>query len=145
MGKTSQTRKSSSKKRIKKGQEINISNTTRTPTPRVPLIELAAKLLPPEFSLSVVYIGETKSKQLNMLYLGKSYPTNVLAFPLSESSAEIYLSLSKAKKEAPTFSHTYKEHVFFLLIHAVLHIKGFKHGLPMEKEEKKLMRIFGVQ
>src|SRR3989344_8344004 len=61
--------------------------------------------------------------------------SNVLAFPLSKNSGEILI----CKKRALPFT------VAYLFIHALLHLKGHRHGGTMEREERRLLKRFGFQ
>ena len=85
-----------------------------------------------EYELSLVYCGNSLSHELNRVYRGKDKPTNVLAFPLSETSGEIFINL----EHLDGFS------VEKLLIHALLHLKGMLHGAKMESEEKRFLKLF---
>ena len=98
---------------------------------------LATKILGDTYTLSVVFIGNARSQTLNTTYRQKNYPTNVLAFPLSDTEGEIFINTEKAQREARHFSHTPETHIVYLFIHGCLHLKGFTHGDAMEQEEQK--------
>ena len=85
-----------------------------------------------KYELSLVYCGNATSRRLNRTYRGKDEATNVLAFPLSKTSGEIFINKSKLKGFAPEF----------LFIHGLLHLKGLGHGATMEREEHKLLKKF---
>ena len=55
---------------------------------------------------------------------------------------KIFLNLKKASSEAQDFQMQTKEFQYYLLIHSMLHLKGYDHGNKMESEEKKLMKKF---
>jgi probable rRNA maturation factor len=105
-----------------------VTNKTKRPLPRGPFLKIKNKALGKSYDLSLVFVGNALSHKLNLSYRGKDKPTNVLSFPLSKTSGEIFIDLSLAKKE-----------VVFLFIHGVLHLKGMQHGATMEREEKKLL------
>jgi len=115
---------------------------TITSIPNIPFGTIASSVCGKTYTVSLVLIGDAKSRTLNHTYRNKDYATNVLAFPLSETSGEIFLNLRKAEREAKKFNHTVREHIIFLFIHGLLHLKGFTHGSRMEGEEKKYMRRF---
>jgi len=107
---------------------FSIKNQTKRAAPRAPFLKLKDKVLGKKYELSLVFVGNSLSKKLNAIYRGKDKPTNVLSFPISKSSGEIFIDLS------------FKEHsVIFLFIHGILHLKGMQHGATMEREEKKLL------
>lgn len=87
------------------------------------------KVLGSDYELSLVFASDTLTRRLNRTYRGIDKPTNILAFPLSKTSGEIFINRSRAKP----FS------IKFLFIHGLLHLKGMKHGDTMEQAEKKLL------
>ena len=95
-----------------------------------------------KYELSLVFTDSKLSRKLNKIYRGKNEPTNVLAFPLSKTSGEIFIDLTVAKQEAKKFDMSFKKFVHFLFIHALLHLKGMVHGRKMEQAEKKLLKKF---
>jgi probable rRNA maturation factor len=100
------------------------------------------KILPKEYSLSVVCIGEKKGRDLNKKYREKKYNPNVLSFPIDTKTGEIFLNPLKIKKEASLYGHTQKEHLHFLFIHGCFHLAGYAHGSTMEEAECRMMRLF---
>lgn len=76
---------------------------------------------------------------------GKRVASNVLAFPLSKTSGEILLCRETARKEAPLFGMSERTFIAFLFIHACLHLKGYRHGGTMEREERRIMKKFDLR
>ena len=97
--------------------------------PKLNYEELKDEILGKEYELSLVFCGNALSHKLNKIYRDKDYPTNVLAFPISKTSGEIFINLYKLKG----FS------VPHLFIHGCLHLKGMQHGAKMERVEKQLL------
>jgi probable rRNA maturation factor len=118
---------------------LSIQNKTKRPLPRVRFEKIAEHILGKSFEASLVFIGSTLSRKLNRTHRGKDKATNVLSFPLSKSSGEIFMDLSKIEKEVAKFGMPYKKLVAYLFIHACLHLKGMSHGAKMEKLESKLL------
>src|SRR6266404_4086501 len=94
-------------------------------------------ILGKDYSLSVAFVSENKSREINKKYRGKDRATNVLSFPLRKNEGELVLCPAVIKKEAKDFSRTYGEFLGFLVIHGMLHLKGYDHGKKMEKLEQK--------
>lgn len=94
------------------------------------------------YDLSVVCVGDAFSKKLNTAYRNKKKGTNVLAFPLSKTSGEIYINIPRARKEARSFESTPLTHICFLFVHGLLHLKGYDHGPRMEQLERRLMKKY---
>ncbi len=106
------------------------------------LTQIVHDVLGASYDLSVVFIGDAKSRNLNRTHRKKDRPTNVLSFPLSKNSGELYIDLPLSIREAPSFDSTPRAHVYFLFIHGLLHLKGLDHGTHMEREERRLMKKF---
>ena len=123
-------------------ETFNLTNKTKTRTPIVRFEEIKNTVLGKKYQLSLVFVGDQKSKYLNNTYRGKNKPTNCLSFPLEKSSGEIFINLSKAKKESPKFQKSYVKFVTHLFIHSMLHLKGMEHGSRMERAEAKLLKQF---
>ena len=125
-------------------EAFSINNTTKGKLPSLSFLEMKEALLGKKYELSVVFVGDMLSKKLNAHYRGKNKPTNVLSFPYSKTSGEIFINLKYAKKEAPKFEEKYKNFVGFLFIHGLLHLKGMDHGSRMEKAEKLARKLFDI-
>jgi probable rRNA maturation factor len=71
-------------------------------------------------------------------------PTDILSFPLSENEGEIYINPATARKEAKKFDRPYDNFILFLLIHGLVHLKGYEHGAIMESIETRFRKKFKV-
>ncbi len=103
------------------------------------LRKLKDDILGKQYSLSIAYVSEEKSREINKKYRKKDKATNVLSFSLRKDKGELVLCRALIKKEAENFNKTFPEFLNFLVIHGMLHLKGFKHGKKMEKLEKKYL------
>ena len=101
-------------------------------------------ILGKDYSLSLAFIDEVTSQRLNKTYRKKDKPTNILSFPLSKTEGEILICPVVVKRELKKFGRTYRQLLGFLVIHGMLHLKGFSHGSTMENEERKWMKKFSV-
>jgi probable rRNA maturation factor len=118
--------------------EFKITNFTKGALPNVPFLDLKRSALGKGYELSLVFIGSRRSKRLNTTYRQKPKPTNVLSFPISKTSGEIFIDLGIARRQAKKFNRTFPKFVGYLFIHGLFHLKGMEHGLIMESAEKKL-------
>ena len=123
---------------------LDITNTTKQKfNLSLELLEkITDEILGKEYELSIVIIADKKSQNLNKKFRNKDYPTNVLSFPLEETSGEIFLNLKKSMFEAKDFQMKTKDFLYYLLIHSMLHLKGYDHGNEMESLEKIYMKKF---
>ncbi len=94
-------------------------------------------ILGKKYSLSIAFISPKKSREINKKYRKIDKPTNILSFSFNKNEGEILLCQSVIKKETKKFSRTYKELLGFLVIHGMLHLKGYEHSSRMERAEEK--------
>ncbi len=125
-------------------KNISIKNTTKGKLPSLPFVNMKNEVLGKKYELSLVFIGEKLSRKLNKKYRKKDKPTNILSFPLSDNEGEIFINLSLAKKEAKKFNRDFSNFVGFLVIHGLVHLKGFAHSSRMEEKEIKIRRKFNI-
>ncbi|MFA5095250.1 MAG: rRNA maturation RNase YbeY [Candidatus Paceibacterota bacterium] len=94
-------------------------------------------ILGKEYSLSVAFVSEKKSREINKKYRNIDKPTNVLSFALDKNEGEIILCKSTIRKELKKFGRTFEQLVGYLVIHGMLHLKGMEHSSRMERAENK--------
>jgi len=123
---------------------FSLSKTVRSRAPQIPFADIATAILPKGYNLSLVLIGDALGKKLNQEHKGRDYPTNILSFPLSTDSGEIFINVRRAEREAKKFTHTPTKHIQYLFIHGCLHLAGYPHGGTMDVLEKKYMKKFSI-
>jgi len=121
---------------------LAITNKTRRGVPRLPFFDIKNAVLGKDYDLSLVFIGSTRSRTLNKKHRGKDSPANVLSFPLSKYSGEMFIDLTQSEKEAPKFDKTYTKFVGLLFIHGLFHLKGFDHSSTMDYKEESIRNKF---
>ena len=94
-------------------------------------------ILGKDYDLSIAFVSPKKSQKINNTYRKINKPTNILSFALSENSGEIILCPVVIKKEAKNFGKTFDQFLGFLVIHGMLHLKGFEHSSTMERLEEE--------
>lgn len=110
--------------------------------PRVPFLALKEKILGKQYELSIRFVTPTEAQQLNITHRNKEYIPNTLSFPLSEKSGEIILCRSAMRREYKNFDMKYDDYLIFIIIHSMLHLKGYAHGSTMERKEQALLALF---
>ena|SRR3989344_4273157 len=123
---------------------LSVQNISKGKPPRLPFHKLANAVLGARYEVSLVFVGGRFSAKLNRIYRGKQVPANVLAFPLSLRAGEIFIDLGEARKDAKKFGETFRGFVALLFIHALFHLKGYRHGSTMERKERRIRRTFRV-
>ncbi len=99
--------------------------------------KLKNDILGKDYSLSIAFVSSNKSQEINKKYRNKDKPTNVLSFSLRKNEGELVLCKTLIKKEAKDLGETFERWLSFLVIHGMLHLKGFEHSSTMERLEKK--------
>ncbi|MDB5204611.1 MAG: hypothetical protein JWP09_639 [Candidatus Taylorbacteria bacterium] len=97
-----------------------------------------------KYELSVVFIGPKEMQKINLTYRNKDYATDILSFPLSETSGEIFICRQKADQKSKEYDREKLNFLYFLFIHGLVHLKGFEHGSRMDKEEEKFRKKFKI-
>lgn len=110
--------------------------------PDIPFLRMKEKILGKTYNLSVIFCTPKESKVRNKTYRGKNYPTNILSFPLSKKEGEMYISLSVARKDAKKFDMSERKFIHLLVIHGMLHLKGYLHSSTMEMLEDTYLQKF---
>jgi probable rRNA maturation factor len=119
---------------------LDISKTIKSTPPGVPFGRLKEEALGSEYRLSLVFVGDKRSRAMNWRYRSKDKPANVLAFPLERNEGEIIINPRQAHRDAGRFGLSRREMVALLFVHGMLHLKGMKHGGKMEEREKQILR-----
>jgi probable rRNA maturation factor len=91
--------------------------------------------------LTVVLTDDTQLQQMNREYLGVDSPTDVLAFPASDTDpdsgalylGDVLISIPQARAHAQVAGHPLASEVQLLIVHGVLHLLGYDHGQPAAK------------
>ena len=96
-------------------------------------------------NLSILLVDDQEISHLNKQYRQKKGPTNVLSFPLSESSlkelGDIVISLDTAQREAKAKRVTLHSHLTWLITHGFLHLLGYDH----ERSEQEALAMWDLE
>ncbi|OGI83517.1 rRNA maturation RNase YbeY [Candidatus Nomurabacteria bacterium RIFCSPLOWO2_01_FULL_36_10b] len=114
----------------------------KSSTLRIPFNKIKKVILGANYKLSLAFSTKAVATKLHKKYKKKNGPANILSFPYSKNNGEILIHLNSIRDEASKFGHTYSEHLLFIYIHGLLHLKGYKHGAIMEKQENKYFKKF---
>jgi probable rRNA maturation factor len=97
---------------------------------------------PVDSDLSIILTNDARLHELNLNYLGIDAPTDVLSFPASETDPEsgaryigdILISIPRAQAQAEAAGHALEAEVQLLVVHGILHLLGYDHAQPEEKD-----------
>jgi len=113
-----------------------------------PVLKVTFGLFPPpvDGTVTVVVTDNETIRQLNRDYRGTDAPTDVLSFdnipdpdfPGQKGAphlGDVVIAFPVAEKQAAVGGHTVLEEVLLLAVHGTLHLLGFDHDTPDNKEK----------
>ena len=96
-------------------------------------------------------VGEDEGRELNLRFCSRDHATNVLSFvsELSDSLGDIAICAPVVEAEAETQSKSLADHYADMVVHGVLHLRGFNHceenqASLMEQREIEILGSFGI-
>ncbi|MFZ3263305.1 MAG: rRNA maturation RNase YbeY [Terriglobales bacterium] len=104
-------------------------------------------------TVDVAITSNTAMKKLNQRFRGKNQATDVLSFPAPDDdprkkfAGEIAISAEIATRNAQALGHTCAQEVKILVLHGVLHLKGYDHERDrgqMARRENQLRARLGL-
>ena len=116
-----------------------VRDFTRHPSVSPSVFEKARQAVLPAWDISLVFVGTTRARQLNMSLRNKTYTPNVLSYAVGERSGEIIICRAVAARQAHKHGHTPTRFVLALFIHGLFHLKGMRHGTTMEESERAVL------
>ncbi len=121
--------------------QFSLINQTKLalPVERQTLQKIKNDILGEKYSLSIAFVGNKQSQKINKNYRKINSATNVLSFVLNKNVGEIIICPSLVKKETKKFGRNFEQLLGLLVIHGMLHLKGYEHGAKMEEMEEKYL------
>lgn len=108
--------------------------------------------------MSINFVDEDKSHQINRDYRDKDRPTDVISFAiedgeegvdlasfisdpdLTEDIGDLFMCISVIKRHAEEYETGFDREFGYTLVHGFLHLNGYDHIEPAEAKE-----MFGIQ
>jgi probable rRNA maturation factor len=101
-----------------------------------------------ETELAIRVVDADESQELNKMFRGKDYPTNVLSFPANIQLPEgptilgdIAICFPVVEKEAREQSKLLENHFAHMVIHGCLHLMGYDHENDHDADEMEAKEI----
>lgn len=109
---------------------------------------LSAMHVSTEVELNIIFIDPEPMEELHVRWLDLEGPTDVMSFPMDElhpgtadhptesgTLGDICICPQVAEQQARQAGHSSVEEMLFLATHGMLHLLGYDHAEPAEKEE----------
>lgn len=138
--------------------QVEITNLQKREVDLKFLKRIALKFLKDEDKeVSIVLVDKEKIRELNKKFRKEDRFTDVLAFPLGREFistrgllGEVIISVEIAEKQAKERNHSLREELVLLLIHGILHLRGYddkeeKKKEIMEKKEREVLISLGMR
>lgn len=139
--------------------KFNISNALMNEIERCILTCLEVeKVSSSNAEVSVLFVDNSKIKEINRDYRNIDKETDVLSFPvdfefkdkgLPNILGDIVISVEKAIEQAEEFGHTVEREILYLVCHSMFHLMGYDHitdddKIIMREKEKITMKKLEV-
>jgi probable rRNA maturation factor len=138
--------------------DIQISNRQRRHKISLKRIRQAARILldalkRPDAELSILLVDDREIAGMNLAFLNRQGPTNVIAFPMREGAygdltpnllGDVVICVDTADRESRLTGGTIEQRCIELLVHGVLHLCGYEHengGHPARRMAAKSRRL----
>ncbi|MBJ7550618.1 rRNA maturation RNase YbeY [Marinomonas ostreistagni] len=99
-----------------------------------------------EFEVTIRLVDEAESHELNHEYRGKDKPTNVLSFPFEVPEGielpllgDLVICRQVVEQEATEQQKPLSDHWAHMVIHGILHLRGYDHIKDDEAEEMEAL------
>lgn len=95
--------------------------------------------------ISLTLLDDAEIGDLNLRYLGKDRPTDVIAFPLEGPGrgvvGDVYVGVEQALRQARELGVDPREELVRLTVHGVLHVLGHDHPEGPEREDSDMFQL----
>ena len=102
--------------------------------------------------ITIRFIDADEGQELNRMYRGKDYATNVLSFPYETEPlvlGDLAICPSVVAREAAEQGKAQEAHYAHLIVHGLLHLQGYEHesgeedAQRMEDKEREILASLG--
>ncbi len=132
---------------------IEINNETEHPIDETEFAALGRHVLDqmhvhPQAELSILFVDVPAMTELHVRWMDEPGPTDVMSFPMDELRpgtedapspegilGDIVVCPEVATAQAAQAGHSPSEEMLLLVTHGILHLLGFDHAEPEEREE----------
>ncbi len=134
---------------------VDVANESGVEVDELTLVSLARSVLDamqihPLAELSILLVDAEAMEKLHVRWMGEPGPTDVMAFPMDELETsrgpddeepeptllgDVVLCPQVAARQAADAGHGMADELYLLCTHGILHLLGYDHAEPAEKDE----------
>ena len=119
----------------------------RRGVPAAAALRAWARVASPAGAVTLRVVGAREGRKLNQMFRGKDRATNVLSFSYGRDG-DLVICHPVVAREARAQGKTVRAHYAHLVVHGVLHLRGYRHedaahARTMEAKEVRLLRRLG--
>ena len=132
-------------KRSRKNKVVVQYGVARRGIPRAAALRAWAK---GASGVTLRIVGEHEGRRLNAIFRKKGKATNVLSFPYGKGAGDVVLCHPVIAREARAQHKSIAAHYAHLVVHGILHLRGYDHEKKrdaerMERREIRILRRLG--
>ncbi|MDD7593328.1 MAG: GTPase Era [Peptoniphilaceae bacterium] len=130
---------------------LDLSDAERQSFQKALETALAREGVDRDVEISVSFVGPEEIQQLNRTYRGIDRETDVLSFPVYDAEevqqrraagsldilGDIVINMARVRTQAVEYGHSERREMLYLAVHSLLHLLGYDHETPAEKEEMR--------
>lgn len=130
------------------------------PLRRLAELVIEAERLPQNAEATILLVGEQQIADYNERFMGRSGPTDVLAFPLEQLTpgrvptrpadgppfniGDVVIAPRVVRRQAAEAGVSFEDELSLMVVHGLLHLLGYDHqddrqALQMEERERHLL------
>jgi probable rRNA maturation factor len=119
------------------------------PGPRL-LRRWASAATPKGLQVTLRIVGAVEGRHLNRTFRKNNRATNVLSFSYGKEAGDVVLCHQVVEREARAQGKSVAAHYAHLVVHGVLHLRGYDHdararAAKMEQREIRILRRLGFR
>ncbi len=87
-------------------------------------------------TINYIFCSDEYLHAINVKYLQHDTLTDIITFSLSDQliESDIYISIDRVRENALQFNLSFKDELYRVMIHGILHLCGYGDKTPLEKK-----------
>lgn len=98
--------------------------------------------------IQLILIKDEEILKINKKFLKHHYCTDVIAFNYNKKkkiSGDIFISVDRIKSNAIKYNTNFRDELFRVIVHGILHLAGYNDNNELEKKEMSELEDFYIK